>query len=459
MARTVRNAKLDTRSARARLPAKKSGYWVPIARGFALGYRKGPKGSVWLARLIDSRGRRETSLGSADDALDADGERILDYTQAQAKARNWLASLDAESKPGPYTIDRCLDDYIADYKRRGGKALDRLEITADAFIRPQLGTHEVDSLKPAMIREWHAALAEAPARLRTRKTAERRNVREIDLENPDAVRQRRASANRILGVLKAALNLAFREGHAASDEAWRRVKPFREASAPKISYLSHAEAQRLVNACEPGFRPLVQCALLTGCRYGEIVGFRVGDFNRDAGTVSVHASKAGRPRHVVLTDDGIALFEQHVAGKPGTASVFTRSDGMPMGKVAPAPAPARSLPPRRDRSAGQLSHFASHLCHASVAGWGTVAGDRSQSRPFGHAHDRAALCPSRPVARCPGDPRDHAKARARRAEPGDVMITPAVDRLSRDTSDLLVIAREMQRAGTFARRIVSRRHI
>jgi DNA invertase Pin-like site-specific DNA recombinase len=31
--------------------------------------------------------------------------------------------------------------------------------------------------------------------------------------------------------------------------------------------------------------------------------------------------------------------------------------------------------------------------------------------------------------------------------PGDVIITPAVDRLSRDTTDLLVIAREMQRAG------------
>src|ERR1700745_769739 len=31
--------------------------------------------------------------------------------------------------------------------------------------------------------------------------------------------------------------------------------------------------------------------------------------------------------------------------------------------------------------------------------------------------------------------------------PGDVVITPAVDRLSRNTTDLLVIARDMQRAG------------
>ena len=31
--------------------------------------------------------------------------------------------------------------------------------------------------------------------------------------------------------------------------------------------------------------------------------------------------------------------------------------------------------------------------------------------------------------------------------PGDVVVIPAVDRLSRDTTDLLVIARDMQRAG------------
>jgi len=332
MARTVRNAKLDTRSARAKLTVKKSGFWVPIARGFAVGYRKGPKGGVWLARLIDREGRRETTLGPADDSLDADGERILDYAQAQAKARDWLASLDGEAKAGPYTVDRCLDDYIADYKRRGGKALDRLEVTVDAFIRPQLGAFEVKALTSAMIRQWHAALAETPARLRTRKAARQQNYSELDLKDLNAVRRRRAGANRIFGVLKAALNLSFHDGYAATDEAWRRVKPFREASAPKIRYLSHAEAQRLVNACEAAFRPLAQCALLTGCRYGEITTFTVGDFDRDTGTVSVRASKAGRPRHVVLTDDGITLFEQHVAGKPGTALVFTRPDGSRWGK-------------------------------------------------------------------------------------------------------------------------------
>ena len=153
MARTVRNAKLDTRSARAKLPAQKSAYWISISRGFAVGYRKGAKGGMWLAKSVDGANRRETTLGAADDTLDADGQRVLDYAQAQAKARDWLASLHGAAAPGPYTINRCLDDYIADYKRRGGKALDRLEITANAFIRPQLGAGEIGALTAAAIRK------------------------------------------------------------------------------------------------------------------------------------------------------------------------------------------------------------------------------------------------------------------------------------------------------------------
>jgi DNA invertase Pin-like site-specific DNA recombinase len=40
---------------------------------------------------------------------------------------------------------------------------------------------------------------------------------------------------------------------------------------------------------------------------------------------------------------------------------------------------------------------------------------------------------------------------AKALAPGDVVITPAVDRLSRDTTDRLVIARDMQRAGAHIR--------
>src|SRR5207245_10863882 len=56
------------------------------------------------------------------------------------------------------------------------------------------------------------------------------------------------------------------------------------------------------------------------------------------------------------------------------------------------------------------------------------------------------------VARTPAD-RLQLKRRMAGLTHGDVVIIPAVDRLSRDTTDLLVIARDMQRAGAGLRSI------
>ncbi len=40
--------------------------------------------------------------------------------------------------------------------------------------------------------------------------------------------------------------------------------------AARAEYLSQDQITRLVNGCSSSFRPLVQGALLTGCRYGEL---------------------------------------------------------------------------------------------------------------------------------------------------------------------------------------------
>jgi integrase len=48
--------------------------------------------------------------------------------------------------------------------------------------------------------------------------------------------------------------------------------------------------------------------------------------NADAGVVTVRESKAGRPRHVVLTHEGQRLFATLTAGKVGNDPIFTRRD-------------------------------------------------------------------------------------------------------------------------------------
>ena len=96
MARTARDTRLDTRNARLKLKQRREPYWRTIHEGAALGYRKGSRGGFWIARHYNAeRGRRFESLGIADDATDADpsGHGVLSFTQAQEKARAWIARL------------------------------------------------------------------------------------------------------------------------------------------------------------------------------------------------------------------------------------------------------------------------------------------------------------------------------------------------------------------------------
>ena len=195
---------------------------------------------------------------------------------------------------------------------------------AKAHILPPLGTLPVGRLTRDKLRAWHRDLAAAPARLRS-KAGEKAKEREIAPGDEDAVRRRKATANRVLTVLKAALNHARAEGKATcQDDAWALVKPYRDVDAPKVRYLSDEESMRLVNACQPDFRALVTGALLTGCRYGELAAMRAGDIDSESGTVNIPRSKSGKPRHVVLTDEGRSFFVRQAAGKPGTALLFER---------------------------------------------------------------------------------------------------------------------------------------
>jgi integrase len=330
VARTVRNQKLDTRSARAKLPAKKSPYWVSLAPGCALGYRKGPKGAVWLAKIVRDGMRRETTLGTADDVLDPDGVLAIGYPQAQAKAREWFeAVVRPATHAGPYTVRAAAADYLDWFRATGRKSIKETEASVNAFILPRLGDEEVATLTAARLRKWLAEIAASPPRLRTRP-GQRQNVRDTS-DDPEASRRRCATANRILTVLKAALNHAWREAKAPSDEAWRRVVPFREADTARVRHLDRDECRRLVNACPEPLRGIVRGALLTGARYGELARMRVADFHHDSGTLLVRQSKAGKVRHVELTTEGLGFLYGITAGRANTEFLFHR-DGASWGK-------------------------------------------------------------------------------------------------------------------------------
>jgi integrase len=197
------------------------------------------------------------------------------------------------------------------------------------FILPHLGYIEGQALTTEQIRKWHMDLAKTPARARTR-SGDKQQYRPRD-NSAEGIRRRQVTANRLLRILKTALNRARRDGRTPSDAVWRRVEPFKAVTAARARYLTTDEARVLVNACRPDFRNLVQAALATGCRYSELARLQVHDFNTDAGTVHVRISKTGKDRHVVLNEEGRGLFEELAAGRPKNTLLFVKADGEPWG--------------------------------------------------------------------------------------------------------------------------------
>jgi integrase len=264
---------------------------------------------------------RVAPLGLADDYQDATG--VLTFAEAQRRA---LAHKAAASDTGALTVAAAVTDYIAWLKTHRATGQDA-ERRAAKLILPALGRIKVAELTTARLNKWRDALAEAPALLRT-KPGEEQNYGRAPT-TAEARRARRATANRTITILKAALNKAFKDGRVNDDLEWRRFKPFDKIAAARSGYLTIPEGARLINAADKGsgFRDLVTAALLTGARYGELCALRVRDFHR--GKIAVYRSKSGKPRDIVLNAEGVAFFEALTAGRGGDELMLQRADGGP----------------------------------------------------------------------------------------------------------------------------------
>ena len=325
MARRVKDQNLESRDARLKLKARGKPHWRSIGRGLHLGYRKSKVGGMWVVRrYLGKQTYPLNTLAQADDMLDANGVEVLDFWQAQDAARN-LRSIPA-LRVGGYTVADAVDAYLVCIE---GKASHH-DITKrmHAYVLPILGARPINALDPAELRKWHRDIAKMPARRRTGK-GKVQAYRKADMSDPDVARQRKASANRILSHLKAALN-HFRSEHPKdipSDDAWRLAKLFENVDVSRAVYLKVAEAKRLINASQGDFRALVRAALETGARYSELGRLQVSDFNPDTGKLRVRKHKAGVDKYITLNDEGRNFFEQLAAGRPGSELLLGRAWG------------------------------------------------------------------------------------------------------------------------------------
>ena len=318
MARKIKDSNLDTRTAREKLAIRGRPHYKRIGANLALGYRKlRGKAGTWTARHYVGKGEYAYNvIGESDDRSDADNLTAFSFDQAVKKARA-LHKKRAEQAAGirePLTVAGAIEAY-ATHLSGNGKSHDALEKTATKYILPLIGDIEVAKLTSEKLTEWKSDIAKMPARGKR-------------AFNPVA---RKASANRTITMLKTALKLAYETGKVDNDKAWRSMKKFDGVERRRERFLSLAEAKRLINAADAEFRPMIQAALATGCRYAELCNLRVSDFHEDSKTLSIRTSKTGKSRSVYLTDEGMRLFESLAAGRRSNDPLIRRNDGLPFG--------------------------------------------------------------------------------------------------------------------------------
>ena len=310
MARSVR-APVEARSRRLRLEARKRPYWVVLERGLAVGYHRplgGGAGMWWVRAAVPGKAGypyKEAALAHADDHVDADGAKVLDWAQAQAAARAWAAK---QTGAGPLSVTKACERYVADLRaRKGAQAAKGAEQKIKKHVKRVLGAKLVADLTADDVRSWQTGMVRG--------------------EDDEARRRSRDSANRVLGILKAALNLAFQDGLVADDRAWRRVGAFKGVGESRKVILAVKELQRLIDACPHGLRELVAAGAWTGARLGELTNAKVRDLDHEARTLRV-AGKTGS-REIHLCDDALALCRRLASGKRPEAELFSTSGGGP----------------------------------------------------------------------------------------------------------------------------------
>src|SRR6266513_2329210 len=342
--------RIDTKRGRDGLQARREPYWYKLSRHRHLGLRKLSERSVgsWIARFRDeARHRQYKSLGECSATLDFDAAKIA----AEVWFRDQEQGVRERDEEGPATVASACRDYV-----RSLLAEERREAAHDAHMRfrrtvygdsvdPEFGPRPRRRAAPEVAGDpGHPLVA---LKRNSRKTKPRKwepvahSIASLPLSRLRAPRLKKwhielvsaglskASANRTLTALKAALNLAVRHRvvSAIAAQEWADVEPLKGASRRRELFLDVMQRRALLAKAEGAIRQLLEAVMHTGCRAGELTSARRLAF--DARTKSLTVSGKTGARTIPLTPAAVAFFAQCAKDKLPNAFLLTRDDGKP----------------------------------------------------------------------------------------------------------------------------------
>lgn len=404
MGRTSSKTKysLLNRTMRAKLAIMHDPYWHLIAEGQHIGYRKsGEVRGKWIARYYVQGGEKKKyrfrTLGAADDTVPANNTHVLTFSQAVEHAQKWFKERNLAAACGvtigPYTVSDAAATWIASWK--GSDASRRnSESNLKYHILPILGTIEVAKLTRHQVQDWLQQMGSKPPvrarqheELKKKLAPSRQSKAVYDPNDPETKRKRQDTANRVFNDLRALLTLAYDNQHVVTKAAWETVRRFENVDVAKNEYLTLEEAVKFIEYCPDDFRDLVQAALTTGCRYGELAGLKVGAYDAQLRAVSLVQAKTGKLKHVFLTDEEATFFCDRTKDRHSGELIFKRGDGEPWGKSNQQPRMKSGL-----KAAGINRHVRFHDLRHTFATLLAMNGTSIQliANQLGHSGTRIA---------------------------------------------------------------------
>ena len=309
MARKTRAPKIETRTVRLKLPVRRKPYYVTVAPGISLGYRRNQGAGVWVVRASDGHGANWTKrFAVADDHEEANGKSVLTYWAAQDRAR--AIARRSESTTRPATVAEALNAYEANLRARG--ALTGNASRVRGHVPSTLAAKTVSLLGARELRAWRDGLV-------SRGMA------------PSA-------ADRTARALKAALNLAVTDDPRITNaSAWKvGLARLPDAEKSRNVILDDATVRALIGAAyavDAAFGLLVEVAATTGARFSQLQRLRVDDVQDGAaprlmlpGSFKGKRRRSERKPLPIPTALAHAL-QRHAANRAGEDPLLVRSDG------------------------------------------------------------------------------------------------------------------------------------
>jgi integrase len=351
MPRTINETPITTPNARRKLGAGE--YWRRIDQNVHLGYRRrGRRGGRWVVRWrIDRTETAETAaegteraylkktIGTADDALRADGVIVFTFDQAVRRAgeivEQWYAEA-AKSKANvevpeepPVTVRQAIEEYLKERDKREElvrginekrflqrDARNRLTnhvLQGDSTIADkaleELSEHDLmdwrEGLKLAaatkqrLVNDFRAALNRATVRYRSRLPAEIAVTIKHGLRSTEP-----------LGVVARAIQVL------SDAEVRRIIKAAQELDAEKADW--NGDLYRLVLALAA-----------TGMRFSQLIRLTVADVQPERNRLMIPTSRKGNGTKatrvaVPVGEDVITALRPAMAGRKGSEALLIR---------------------------------------------------------------------------------------------------------------------------------------